>query len=74
LIALARTPTAATMCAEAQWWQCHRCIISDHLLIASIDVVHILGPDETKPAELTPGAEPRADSTIHYPPAQRRLL
>lgn len=74
LIRLVQTHALAIMCAEALWWQCHRRIISDYLLIAGIDVFHILGSHETKPAELTPGAEPQADGTIHYPPPQLRLL
>jgi uncharacterized protein (DUF488 family) len=74
LIGLTQSQLPAIMCAEALWWQCHRRIISDYLLIAGIGVVHILGPHETKPAELTPGAEPQADGTIHYPPPQPRLL
>ena len=74
LIGLAQLQPPAIMCAEALWWQCHRRIISDYLLIAGIDVVHILGEHETKPAELTSGAEPQANGTIHYPPLQPRLL
>jgi uncharacterized protein (DUF488 family) len=74
LIDLAQTQLPAIMCAEALWWQCHRRIISDYLLVAGIDVVHILGACETKPAELTPGAEPQADGSIHYPPAQPHIL
>ena len=62
------------MCAEALWWQCHRRIIADYLLVAGIGVLHILGPGETKPAKLTAGAVPQPDGTIHYPPAQPRLL
>ncbi len=71
-LAVAHTPTI--MCAEALWWQCHRRIITDYLLVRGIDVVHILAHGETKPADLTPGAAPQADGTIHYPPAQPRLL
>ena len=74
VVASAETRTPAIMCAEALWWQCHRRIISDYLLVRGIDVIHILGPGETKPAALTPGAEPQADGTVHYPPAQPRLL
>ena len=33
----------AVMCAEAVWWQCHRRIITDYLLIAGECVFHILG-------------------------------
>ena len=42
--------------------------------IRGIDVIHILGSGETKPAALTPGAEPQPNGAVHYPPAQPRLL
>ena len=74
VIAMAEARTSAIMCAEALWWQCHRRIISDYLLVRGIDVIHILGSGETQPAALTQGAEPQADGTVHYPPAQPRLL
>jgi uncharacterized protein (DUF488 family) len=74
LVALAEARLPAIMCAEALWWQCHRRIISDYLLVRDIDVIHILGLGETKPALLTPGANPQPDGTVHYPPAQPQLL
>jgi uncharacterized protein (DUF488 family) len=74
LVGLAQSQMPAIMCAEALWWQCHRRIIGDYLLIAGMGVVHILGSYGSKPAVLTPGAEPQADGTIHYPPPQPRLL
>jgi uncharacterized protein (DUF488 family) len=74
LLDLARHQTAAIMCAELLWWQCHRRIIADYLLVRGFEVFHILGPGETKPAELTAGAEPQADGTIHYPPAHAPRL
>ena len=74
VVAGAARQVPAIMCAEALWWQCHRRIISDYLLARDVDVIHILGPGETKPAALTPGAEPQADGTIHYPPPQPKLL
>jgi uncharacterized protein (DUF488 family) len=30
------------MCAEAVWWRCHRALISDHLKIRGVEVVHIV--------------------------------
>lgn len=59
--------TTAIMCAEAVWWRCHRRIITDWLLAAGETVVHILGPDNSKPAELTPGAEVDARGRVTYP-------
>lgn len=64
----------AVMCAEALWWQCHRRIISDHLIAAGAEVLHILGEGPARPASLTPGALAQADGSIHYPPVEPRLL
>lgn len=33
-------PTAF-LCAEALWWQCHRRLIADHLLVAGHAVLHV---------------------------------
>jgi uncharacterized protein (DUF488 family) len=41
LLALARGAPTAIMCAEAQWWRCHRSIIADVLRVRGIEVVHI---------------------------------
>jgi uncharacterized protein (DUF488 family) len=67
LIALAHSDRCAIMCAEAVWWRCHRRIVTDYLLIAGVEVAHIMGPGKIEPASLTPGAEPLADGTILYP-------
>jgi uncharacterized protein (DUF488 family) len=64
----------AVMCAEAAWWRCHRRIITDYLLAAGDDVRHIMGEGKIEPASLTPGAEPRPDGTIVYPPVQGLLI
>ncbi|HWD58844.1 MAG TPA: DUF488 domain-containing protein, partial [Stellaceae bacterium] len=67
---LAGEHTPAIMCAEAVWWRCHRRIVADYLLAAGDTVEHIMGPGKIEPASLTPGAAPRPDGTIVYPPAQ----
>ncbi len=74
LLDLAAGATPVIMCAEALWWQCHRRIISDYLLAAGAEVLHILGAEPPRPAALTPYALVRADGAILYPPAQRELL
>ncbi len=38
--AAAALPTAI-LCAEALWWQCHRRLIADRLLLAGCQVLHI---------------------------------
>jgi uncharacterized protein (DUF488 family) len=57
----------AVMCAEAVWWQCHRRIIADYLLIAGEQVFHILGPSKIAPASLTKVAKPHPDGALVYP-------
>ena len=49
---LARTAPTAFMCAEALWWQCHRRLIADRLLIASWDVRHLAAHGRLPPHRL----------------------
>lgn len=65
--------SCAIMCAEAVWWRCHRRIITDYLLAATIPVVHIMGLNKTEPATLTKGAKTRPDGSILYPPETLEL-
>ena len=57
----------AIMCAEAVWWRCHRRIITDYLLAAGEQVMHILGTSQVEEARLTPGAVLPDDGTVVYP-------
>jgi uncharacterized protein (DUF488 family) len=43
----------ALMCAEAVWWQCHRRLLADALLVRGVPVLHILPSGEAKPHELS---------------------
>lgn len=47
----AEAPTAY-MCAETLWWQCHRRLLSDRLLVDGWDVIHLLGPGKAEPHRL----------------------
>lgn len=67
LLAAARPPHLAVMCAEALWWRCHRRIIADYLLARALPVAHIMAAGKCEPARLTPGAQVTADATVHYP-------
>jgi uncharacterized protein (DUF488 family) len=55
------------MCAEAVWWRCHRRIITDYLIAAGEEVLHILGSGHVDKASLTSGAVVQDDRTIIYP-------
>lgn len=48
-------PTAI-MCAEALWWQCHRRLISDALVVSGATVLHIQAPGRAEPHRLLPPA------------------
>ncbi len=61
------------MCAEAQWWRCHRRLIADALSVRGWSVWH-LGLDARPVAhELTSFAVVGAEGELTYPPAQSEL-
>ena len=73
LAELAATKRTAVMCAEAQWWRCHRRLLSDALLVRGHEVVHIGARGETQQHELTDFAVPDGER-LTYPPAQGTLI
>ena len=56
LIRIAKTRSAAIMCAEAVPWRCHRSLIADALLVRGISVAEITSRTRTRPHTLTPWA------------------
>lgn len=44
----------AVMCAETLWWRCHRRLISDALTVAGVEVVHLIGVNESQSHKLHP--------------------
>ncbi|MYS49892.1 DUF488 family protein [Streptomyces sp. SID6013] len=67
LIRLARRERPAIMCSEAVPWRCHRRLITDALLVAGVEVVHITSRTAAKPAVLNEHARVR-DGHLTYPP------
>jgi uncharacterized protein (DUF488 family) len=59
-----RTRTAV-MCAESVWWQCHRRLLADALLVRGIPVLHILSRAAPKPHELSEFAREAAGEVIY---------
>jgi uncharacterized protein (DUF488 family) len=59
--------TCVIMCAETVWWRCHRRIISDYLIAAGENVMHILGPGRVEPAHITSAAV-AGPQGLTYPP------
>jgi uncharacterized protein (DUF488 family) len=72
LIAVAGERRAAVMCAEAQWWRCHRRLLSDALLARGVEVLHLDARGQSTPHELTEFAVVE-DGRVGYPPAQAEL-
>ena len=42
LVEFCEEQPTAIMCAEAQWWRCHRALIADALTARGIEVMHIM--------------------------------
>jgi uncharacterized protein (DUF488 family) len=65
LTASAAAARAAYMCSEGLWWQCHRRIISDYLVLRGWQVDHIMPDGKLRQHEITPFAR-IADGRIVY--------
>jgi uncharacterized protein (DUF488 family) len=65
LLSYAAGARTAVMCAEAVWWQCHRRLLADFLLVRGVPVLHILSTTAPKPHELSDFARPTADGVIY---------
>src|SRR3954464_5071342 len=62
----------AVMCAEAQWWRCHRRLLSDALVARGAEVCHIASDGRAQRHELTPVAVVEGERLV-YPPEQTAL-
>jgi uncharacterized protein (DUF488 family) len=67
-----REGRTCVMCAEAQWWRCHRRLIADALVVRGWRVAHLGLAGAPTGHELTPFAVVDG-SSITYPPAQQPL-
>jgi len=74
LRALGHATRSTVMCAESLWWRCHRRIITDYLIAAGDEVLHILGPGHTEPARITPVPRVRPDGALTYPEDSQPML
>jgi uncharacterized protein (DUF488 family) len=69
---MASEQATCIMCAEAQWWRCHRRLISDALTVRTWRVIH-LGLGQPVEHELTPIAVVGPSGSLTYPPRQGEL-
>jgi uncharacterized protein (DUF488 family) len=71
--ACARERRACVMCAEAQWWRCHRRLLADALLVHGWRVLHLGLGHEPVEHQLTPFALRGERGALSYPPPQTEL-
>lgn len=67
LLGLAARERPVIMCSEAVPWRCHRRLITDALIVAGIEVIHIMSTTSTKPATLNENAHVDG-ANLTYPP------
>jgi uncharacterized protein (DUF488 family) len=66
LEALARAAPTAFLCAERLWWECHRRLLADLLVVRGWSVVHLLEPGKASEHALSEWARVR-DGALSYP-------
>jgi len=64
----------AIMCAEKLPAECHRSLITDHVLARGVEVVHLVTPESREPGRLNPAARPVPGGLVYDGGAQPRLL
>jgi uncharacterized protein (DUF488 family) len=62
----ARARRTVVLCAEAQWWRCHRRLLADALTVRGWRVSHVDARGGRQEHSLTDFAEVR-DGSLHYP-------
>jgi uncharacterized protein (DUF488 family) len=69
LLDLARSGSVAVLCAESVWWRCHRRLLADHLvLVAGLEVEHVLPGGRLSPHSPTPEARREGDHVVYELP------
>ena len=69
LLELGQSSCVAVLCAESVWWRCHRRLLADHLvLVAGVDVEHILPDGRLRPHAPTPEARRQGDHLEYQAP------
>jgi uncharacterized protein (DUF488 family) len=62
---LGRERPTAFMCAEARWWQCHRRLIADRLVVGGWEVLHIDGSSRLARHELPDFARVEGERIVY---------
>lgn len=66
LLEWARAAPTAVMCAEADWWRCHRSLLADALFVRAVAVLHIGTEAHAEPHKLHEFAR-TCGITVTYP-------
>jgi uncharacterized protein (DUF488 family) len=74
LVDLARGEQAAVMCSESLWWNCHRRLLADHLvLLDGVDVLHLAHDGRLTPHAPTDGVRVDGDRLVYDVGVPREL-
>ena len=66
LLQVANEHTVTIMCAEVLYWRCHRSMIGDFLKSRGVQVVHILGENQTREHEYNQCAKVRGGILTYH--------
>lgn len=66
-------PATVIMCAEKNWWECHRRVITDYLLADGYPVIHLIDGIKREQARFAATGVVQSDGTISYRPISRQL-
>jgi uncharacterized protein (DUF488 family) len=66
LLDWARPAPTAVMCAEADWWRCHRSLLADALFVRAVAVLHIRSETQAESHHLHEFARTQGES-VTYP-------
>ena len=66
LVSMAAGEPTAVMCSESLWWRCHRRLLADHLvLVAGVEVVHLMHDGHLTPYVRTEGVRVSDDALVY---------
>jgi uncharacterized protein (DUF488 family) len=66
LLASSAAEPAAVMCSESVWWQCHRRLLADYLvLVRGVEVVHLMHDGRLVPHPPTDGVRVEGDHLVY---------
>jgi uncharacterized protein (DUF488 family) len=70
LIEIVSAAPSAIMCSEGLWWQCHRRIISDYMMMHRWEIIHIMPDGKGVSHRMTPFASAGDQAIVYRAPVK----